>query len=46
VGGAAAGDRDVGKIGACKALEQTSAGSRADSHREHTRWDAVFARVE
>ena len=37
---------DVPKIGACKVLEQTFAGSRGDSHRQHMRWDAVFARVE
>jgi len=36
----------VGKIGACKVLNETFAGSRGDSHREHMRWDAVFARVE
>lgn len=53
VDGAADGDRtlgwrllDVGKIAVCKVLEQTFAGSRGDSHREHMRWDAVFARVE
>jgi hypothetical protein len=37
---------DVAKIGACKVLEETFPGSRGDSHREHMRWDAVFARVE
>jgi hypothetical protein len=37
---------DVGKIGACKVLEQTFAGGRGEAHREHMRWDAVFARVE
>ena len=37
---------DVGKIGACKVLAQTFAGSRGDSQRAHMRWDAVFARVE
>lgn len=37
---------DVRKIGACKVLEQTFAGSRGDSHQQHMRWDAVFARVE
>ena len=53
VDGAAEGTRaqgwrllDVGKIGACKVLEQTFAGSRGDSHEQHMRWDAVFARVE
>ena len=53
VDGAAGGDRaqgwrllDVGKIGACKVLEQTFAGSRGDAQQEHLRWDAVFARVE
>jgi len=53
VDGAAGGDRaqgwrllDVGKITACKVLEQTFAGSRGDTHQEHLRWDAVFARVE
>ena len=37
---------DVGKIGACKVLEQTFRGSRGDSQEQHMRWDAVFARVE
>lgn len=37
---------DVGKISACKVLEQTFAGSRGDVHEEHLHWDAVFARVE
>ena len=53
VDGDAAGDRaqrwrllEVGRIGACKVLEETFADSRGDSHREHMRWDAVFARVE
>jgi len=53
VDGAASGNRapawrllDVAKIGACKVLEQTFAGSRGDSHQQHLRWDAVFARVE
>ena len=36
----------LAKIGACKVLEQTFAGSRGDSHQQHLRWDAVFARVE
>jgi hypothetical protein len=53
VDGAAAGGRaqgwrllELAKIGACKVLEQTFAGSRGDRHQEHMRWDAVFARVE
>jgi hypothetical protein len=53
VDGAASGDRaegwrllDLAKIGTCKVLEQTVAGSRGDSHQQHLRWDAVFARVE
>jgi hypothetical protein len=53
VDGAASGNRaqgwrllDVAKIGACKVLEQTFAGSRDDSHQQHMQWDAVFARVE
>jgi hypothetical protein len=53
VDGAAAGNPgqgwrllDVGKIGACKVLEQTFPGSRGDADQEHLRWDAVFARVE
>lgn len=53
VDGAAAGDRaqgwrllDVGKIGACKVLDETFGGSRGDARQEHLRWDAVFARVE
>jgi hypothetical protein len=53
VDGAARGSREEGwrllyvaKIGACKVLEQTFAGSRGDSHSQHLRWDAVFARVE
>jgi hypothetical protein len=37
---------EVRKIGACKVLEQTFAGSRGDSHSQHMGWDAVFARVE
>jgi hypothetical protein len=37
---------EVRKIGACKVLEQTFAGSRGDSHSQHIHWDAVFARVE
>lgn len=37
---------DVGKIGACKVLEQTFPGSRGGSHEHHLQWDAVFARVE
>jgi hypothetical protein len=37
---------DVAKIGVCRVLEQTFAGSRGDSHERHMRWDAVFARVE
>ena len=37
---------DLPKIGACKVLDQTFAGSRGDSHQQHLRWDAVFARVE
>ncbi len=37
---------DLKKIGACKVLEQTFAGSRGDRHQDHMRWDAVFARVE
>jgi hypothetical protein len=37
---------DVAKIGVCKVLEHTFAGSRGDSHEQHMRWDAVFARVE
>ena len=47
-GGSAIGWRllDVAKIGVCKVLEQTFAGSRGDSHSQHLRWDAVFARVE
>lgn len=36
----------VSKIGACKVLEQTFPGSRADASQQHLRWDAVFARVE
>ena len=36
---------DVRKIGTCKVLEETFAGSRGDSHRQHMQWDAVFARV-
>jgi hypothetical protein len=36
----------VAKIGVCKVLEQTFAGSRGDSHERHIHWDAVFARVE
>lgn len=53
VDGAAAGNRaqgwrllDVAKIGACKVLAETFAGSRGDSHERHMQWDAVFARVE
>jgi hypothetical protein len=53
VDGVAPGDRaqgwrllDVNKIGACRVLEQTFAGSRGDSHEQHMNWDAVFARVE
>jgi putative ABC transport system permease protein len=53
VDGAVPGDRtqgwrllDVAKIGTCKVLEQTFAGSRAEANQEHLRWDAVFARVE
>jgi hypothetical protein len=53
VDGAALGNRsqgwrllDVGKIGACKVLAETFAGSRGDSHEQHMQWDAVFARVE
>jgi hypothetical protein len=53
VDGVRAGDRtqgwrllEVTKIGACKVLEQTFPGSRGDSHEQHMRWDAVFARVE
>jgi hypothetical protein len=37
---------DLGKIGVCKVLEQTFAGSRGDAHERHMQWDAVFARVE
>jgi hypothetical protein len=37
---------DVAKIGVCKVLEQTFAGSRGDAHERHMQWDAVFARVE
>jgi len=37
---------DVAKIAACRVLEQTFPGSRGDSHQQHLRWDAVFARVE
>jgi hypothetical protein len=37
---------DVAKIGVCKVLEQTFAGSRGGADQEHLRWDAVFARVE
>ena len=37
---------DLPKIGACKVLEQTFAGSRGDRHEEHMQWDAVFARVD
>ena len=37
---------DVAKIGVCKVLEETFAGSRGDSHEQHMMWDAVFARVE
>jgi hypothetical protein len=37
---------DLAKIGVCKVLEQTFAGSRGDSHEQHMHWDAVFARVE
>jgi hypothetical protein len=36
----------VTKIGACKVLDETFAGSRGDSHRQHLHWDAIFARVE
>jgi hypothetical protein len=36
---------DVAKIGTCRVLEQTFAGSRGDAHDQHMRWDAVFARV-
>lgn len=36
----------LAKIGVCKVLEHTFAGSRGDSHSQHMRWDAVFARVE
>jgi hypothetical protein len=53
VDGAASDDRAQGwrllfvtKISACKVLEETFAGSRGDSHRQHMRWDAVFARVD
>jgi hypothetical protein len=53
VDGAAAGDRaqgwrllDVAKIGVCQVLEQTFPGSRGDTHEQHMRWDAIFARVE
>ena len=53
VDGAAGGDLaqgwrllDVAKIGVCKVLEETFAGSRGDAQQEHLRWDAVFARVE
>ena len=47
-GGAAQGWRllDLAKIGVCKVLEETFAGSRGDAHEQHMRWDAVFARVE
>ncbi len=37
---------DVAKIGVCKVLEETFAGSRGKSHEQHMEWDAVFARVE
>jgi len=37
---------DVAKIGACKVLEETFAGSRGGADQEHLRWDAVFAGVE
>jgi hypothetical protein len=37
---------DVAKISVCKVLGETFAGSRGDSHEQHTHWDAVFARVE
>jgi len=37
---------DVAKIGVCKVLEHTFAGSRGGLHEQHTHWDAVFARVE
>ena len=37
---------DVAKIGVCKVLEETFAGSRGDAHERHMEWDAVFARVE
>ena len=37
---------DVAKIGVCKVLEETFAGSRGDAHERHMDWDAVFARVE
>jgi hypothetical protein len=53
VDGAASGDRaegwrllDLAKIGTCKVLEQTFAGSRGDARQQHLHWDAVFARVE
>ena len=53
VDGAGSSDRsqgwrllDVGKIGTCKVLAETFAGSRGDCHEQHLRWDAVFARVE
>jgi hypothetical protein len=37
---------DLAKIGVCRVLEQTFAGSRGDAHELHMQWDAVFARVE
>lgn len=37
---------DVRKIGACRVLDHTFAGSRGDSQEQHMGWDAVFARVE
>lgn len=37
---------EIAKIGVCRVLEQTFAGSRGDSHERHLHWDAVFARVE
>lgn len=49
----ASGDRgqrwrllDLAKIGACKVLKETFAGSRGASQQQHMQWDAVFARVE
>jgi hypothetical protein len=36
---------DVSKIERIVVLEATFRGSRAQPHQQHTRWDALFARV-